>query len=50
MKIEEKQKKKLIGVYLPLPLIRKIKLYTAKKMTSQSAVVEEAIKKLLEEG
>ena len=42
-------KKKLVGVYLPLSLIRKLKLYAAKKMTTNSAVVESAIKKFLGE-
>jgi len=42
-------KKKLVGVYLPLFLIRKLKLHAATKMTTVSAVVESAIKKFLEE-
>jgi hypothetical protein len=49
MKIEERQKKKLIGIYLPIFLIRELKFRAATKMTTVSAVVESAIKKFLEE-
>lgn len=39
--------KKQIGVYLPLFLVRELKIYAAKKATSVSAVIEEAVKKFL---
>lgn len=42
-------KKKLLGVYLPLFLIRQLKVYAAQKGTNTSVVVEEAVKKLLKE-
>ena len=36
-------KKKLVGVYLPLELIRKLKLHVAQSGMTQSAIVEKAL-------
>jgi len=36
-------KKKLVGVYLPLELIQKLKLHMAQKGMTQSAIVEKAL-------
>lgn len=37
-------KKKLIGIYLPLELVKKLKVYAAEKGRSVSSVVEQALK------
>ena len=36
-------KKKLVGVYLPLKLIQKLKLHMAQSGMTQSAIVEKAL-------
>lgn len=40
-------KKKLIGIYLPVETLRKLKVFAAQKFLSVSVVVEEAVKEFL---
>lgn len=41
-------KKKLVGIYLTIETIRRIRIYAAEKLMSLSEVVERAIKEYLE--
>lgn len=43
-------KKKLVGVYLPLKLIRKLKLHMVQSGMTQSAVVEKALDEYLKKA
>lgn len=41
-------KKKLVGIYLTLETLKRLKVYAASKLTSVSDVVEKAIKEFLD--
>jgi hypothetical protein len=41
-------KKKLVGIYLTIETIKRVKIYAAEKLMSLSEVVERAIKEYLE--